>query len=107
VTPDSVTRLAEKIYQLVRDNWATNNEALTRIRMVEEIESLLREAMDAAINADRKIWDAQHDSDLKIQVKEAYTRAAEVARSCCPKSGSYRSLGEDIAAAIEKLKENK
>jgi hypothetical protein len=95
MTPNTVKRLANQICELEPLIWDKR----------EQIESLLREAME------EHAAEVIESGDVAIMLKEreraAYTRAAEVARSCCPKSGSYRSLGEDIAAAIERLREDK
>jgi hypothetical protein len=101
---DNVTRLAEKISYTPGITW-TDIEG--RERGISEIESLLREAMDDARAEGLNVAAGA----IPLAMNQAYTRAAEVARKWAIKR---MIRGEDvvcvtdgIAAAIEKLREDK
>jgi hypothetical protein len=84
------------VTRLVNNICCLENDSTFRAK----VEFLLREAMEEAVNADRKIWDAQHVVDLKLHVEQAYQRAAKVARNWEFDCGYSHN---EFAAAIEKL----
>jgi hypothetical protein len=98
-----ITRLAEKIIQIIYggNHWHGTGE---KCKDLEQIESLLREAME---NNGIQPDDLKRQADLSYAAGEhnAYTRAAEVARKMYTDNWApeFRSAGDAIGAAIEKL----
>ena len=108
MTDDSVTRLAEKIAELGCGNCSYGAESTIK----NKIESLLREAMDAVRH--EAVVELSHYASQGIVAKswvtkiqnEAYTCAAEVARKFAVEHEyCAETLPDEIAAAIEKLRE--
>ena len=97
MTDDTVTRLAEKICEYFR-------HAVPGKGAEMHIESLLREAMEKAY-----IEGGAVDNVIfhKKSYEEGLTRAAEVAREVGERLDHTECMCEQIAAAIEKLREEK
>lgn len=102
---DNIKRLAESIWE--KQVKAQGAYGFTGQDMINLLESLLREAMEEA-KLEQQRECAGH---CEAQRQEAYTRAAEVVRGYQNQTRyddhSINGVLEKIAAAIEKLKEDK